>query len=464
MLHTRACAIATNFWRAFYQLQTIPVIHSQDMERLIALRNLLSEEERRVFGYFQPNFSPPPMPAYHMPMIPPIPLLPMPPPQYNIGHYQGATNTPQYNIGHYQGATNTVQMPIQALLDITTTRPVSMSNQSNPSVHDRIGSNPAATPRFVWSSTFKNGANDTNQPPERPPNSRYNNHQPRRGTPYRQRRYNRPAPYRKPKPSAAQRSAAQLNAQPSAPPPPAQRQWTRKEGKHEIIPFNAQELIKQMDYNLVPSDAKCVIIGDSIVQCITGMIDCQVLCYPGLTMTKLHVLLKADKIPELRGKLICLLHMGTNDLDQGLKTYQIMSTTRSVSQLINTNYPQCRVIISQVLPRPFDKDWSERPIQRLSIAMSNEVKNWNAYYVHLRDKFAKKAYIHFNLYFPDGLHLNTSGTLVLKNSLQEAIDVHIKDLGLETTTSTFGDVCRRPGFLQVIDGEKERPVEKMKVD
>jgi len=159
------------------------------------------------------------------------------------------------------------------------------------------------------------------------------------------------------------------------------------------------------------------IVGDSILKYVDQVRHSQVISYPGISCSELEQMIIRNKVRNLEGKKVILLHVGTNDLDKHWQetVYEITHLLVAVTD----KYPSANVIWSNILPRPSATDnYTKDEVRRNIIKINQRIKRRQR---HLKittcpshTSFHKAKYPKRKLFARDYLHLKPKGTLLLR--------------------------------------------------
>jgi lysophospholipase L1-like esterase len=221
--------------------------------------------------------------------------------------------------------------------------------------------------------------------------------------------------------------------------------WTRREGRHERRPWNSNDYVRVMEFESYPVRAEYAILGDSLVKNIINVPNTIVISYPGICLEKMAALVKAGKIPELRDLKMIIVHCGTNDIDDGLSYDQLMEDSLKVARELFNYNKDAQIIFSQVLPRPFDRHYSDRRIRKYTRGLSQNCHKWGgASFAGNRTRFTRGPQIKYDLYCPDGLHLSDEGVEKLNEFFCETVEEYRAKLKLPlVNTNDHGVIVRK---------------------
>jgi len=160
-----------------------------------------------------------------------------------------------------------------------------------------------------------------------------------------------------------------------------------------------------------------IVIGDSILKYVDQIRHAAVISYPGISCTELEQLIKRNKIPEMEGKAVIMIHAGTNNLDEHWR-----STVFKITQLLVTTtdkFPHAKVVWSTILPRPAPTErYNKHEVRANIIKINKEMKRRQR---HLRiitcpshTSFHQAKYPVYKLFARDYLHLKPKGTILLR--------------------------------------------------
>ena len=110
----------------------------------------------------------------------------------------------------------------------------------------------------------------------------------------------------------------------------------------------------------------------------------------------------------VRGKRLVILHVGTNDVANGVYIDRLCDMLKRLREMVLSISPQTRVVISGLLPRLDDP-----AMQNVVKQVNRKMKRWlRVNYLH------HKRFVHANqpvanVHSHDGLHLNAEGKRLL---------------------------------------------------
>ena len=166
-----------------------------------------------------------------------------------------------------------------------------------------------------------------------------------------------------------------------------------------------------------------VLLGDSILRNIDNVNNTQVMAYPGSGLKKMATLLKHNKVPELIGKTMIILHLGTNDAsDPKVNENDLLDLTWDLICQVRRVAPTAHLVISQIIPRPKDFAITNDKIVKYNKMLYANSRGWGittipSYQTLQFDCVPVESY-----YKPkDRLHLNKLGVAHLRMCLSKGI-------------------------------------------
>lgn len=121
--------------------------------------------------------------------------------------------------------------------------------------------------------------------------------------------------------------------------------------------------LRNFDYEYAPTDAKYLILGDSIIKRVANVHNTQVISYPGFTVSKLLTLIEYNMIKEIRGKDTVILHIGTNDICE-IPPETLVEQTLTLTRTVHRYNSSCDIIVSHIIPRLIDFAATKDPIYK----------------------------------------------------------------------------------------------------
>ena len=180
------------------------------------------------------------------------------------------------------------------------------------------------------------------------------------------------------------------------------------------------------DRNLIDT----AIIGDSIIRKVKKIGHCHVICYPGLHVEGLTKLIEANQCPELAGKNMIVVHVGTNSLD--IPYQQLLNDFDNLFGILMHTYPRANLFWNAILPRA---DVDEAKAYKI-IMINNEMRsNRQLETISSVNKFHRNRVPRPELYKADKLHLNSFGVLILRNTLRHNLLRWRSSMGIHTLSA-----------------------------
>jgi len=187
--------------------------------------------------------------------------------------------------------------------------------------------------------------------------------------------------------------------------------------------WSIEELCNQFDFPEVKVVEDYILLGDSILRNISNINNTQVMCYPGMTMKKLGLLIAHDKIPELKNKRLIVVHCGTNDASKHrIDLDALLERIQFVIMAIREIVPNAIIAISHIIPRVCDFEKTHEKIMKFNKAVQASAKDWNIKTFPTYDTLQHSGLPIKSFYKPkDKLHLSPSGDLRVRMCLSKFI-------------------------------------------
>ncbi len=187
-----------------------------------------------------------------------------------------------------------------------------------------------------------------------------------------------------------------------------------------------------------------VIITDSILKWCQFKDYADVVPRPGATFEKLfEEELKHNLVANWNLYRLCIVHCGTNDLDNAIRGNRkdgILESLKSLIELIRTINPRLQLLYSSVIHRPKDHKRTGHKVDKVN----RRIKLWSkrepgiGFYPNFKS-FIKDNTPLWNKYFArDGLHMNGRGIGKLERKLKRIIVLFNRGhLGILPSTFTY---------------------------
>ena len=162
---------------------------------------------------------------------------------------------------------------------------------------------------------------------------------------------------------------------------------------------------------LFTENRRVIILGDSIVKDLPPIDGVFIKSYPGATIAQLAMHIDNKHINLMNFDYI-IVHVGTNNIDNRDEKGAMLSDFGNLIGRIKIKKPSIRIIVSSILPIPFDHTETDGMIKEINRVLNKEmgpdlgfrfVESWKAvckFGTYRRYLFAKND---------QGLHLNTEG-------------------------------------------------------
>jgi len=166
-----------------------------------------------------------------------------------------------------------------------------------------------------------------------------------------------------------------------------------------------------------PGPIDTLILGDSILKYVDRVRHAQVLSFPGISCLELAQLIIRDKIKQMHGKRVIVIHCGTNDLDQPWETTVYWVTHLLVA--ISDRYPDTKLVWSTILPREartrkYNAEEVRLNIIKVNNAMKRRQRQLQFFVIPSHTSFHKGKFPYSKLFARDFLHLKPKGTFCLR--------------------------------------------------
>ena len=160
------------------------------------------------------------------------------------------------------------------------------------------------------------------------------------------------------------------------------------------------------------------VLTDSLLKDCEEPRDADVVVYRGATLKTLTKEVRSRKI-DLSGTQLCIIHIGTNDVDNGDFDVIVPRYHELVSQIVRHNYI-IKLVITSILPRPVDFEKTQWIIQQVNADLKRLCYfKSNLHFNHMHKSYMIGGRPNQLLYASDGLHLSYKGhikaTQILKN-------------------------------------------------
>lgn len=184
---------------------------------------------------------------------------------------------------------------------------------------------------------------------------------------------------------------------------------------------------------MAASTKAALLITDSIGRDLVASRTWQLQCFPGLATPRLLDMLINRRIPLHPGLRLIVIHVGTNDADEGPKNHnrqtiaQIAENCSAIRDELQQQVSGVRVMWSSILPRP--RDWT-RSYRRTNLINLELQARFGKDYLNSFKPFWRGAR-HLDvpscgtadqlLFAEDGLHLSQRGSYTFQGLLEVCI-------------------------------------------
>ena len=111
---------------------------------------------------------------------------------------------------------------------------------------------------------------------------------------------------------------------------------------------------------------------------------------------------------ENKGKEIILPHHTTTPVEGIVEHY------KQLLKVIKTKNPNIFIMVSEILPRPFDFKQNKEYLNEVNIAIERVCKESNVYFIYSHKPLMKYGSLKENYFDWDGLHLSEEGSKVMQ--------------------------------------------------
>lgn len=158
-----------------------------------------------------------------------------------------------------------------------------------------------------------------------------------------------------------------------------------------------------------------LLISDSICKHVANIDWLEVIVIPGANIFSIHQYIRENKA-RIRIFSHLLLHVGTNDIANGLSVNLTLQYYTNLLELIQST-STCHVVISGILPRPVDFLDSKQHVIQVNNNLAALALRRKALFVKTYKPFVQQpGSLPVRKYFAkDGLHLSKKGVSVIRN-------------------------------------------------
>ncbi len=202
-----------------------------------------------------------------------------------------------------------------------------------------------------------------------------------------------------------------------------------------IYPLTSEVSVDYLDeWDLRHALLKCrqnrpttVIVTDSILKWCQFKQYADIVPRPGATLDKLfQEELKNNLVADWKLYRLCVIHCGTNDVDNARKKGKednVVDDVKSFTELIRTSNPRLQFVFSSIIHRPKDHKLTGRIIDKAN----RRIKLWTksepgiGYYPNFKSFIKNNTPLWKKYFGKDGLHMNGRGIGKLDRKLQRII-------------------------------------------
>lgn len=162
---------------------------------------------------------------------------------------------------------------------------------------------------------------------------------------------------------------------------------------------------------------KVIIVGDSIIKDMSPIDGVIIKSFPGVTISKLAVLISKRQI-QLDTRDYIILHVGTNNIGRRDSFDDITSDYGNLIATIRKLNPSIHIIVSAIIPRPVDHIETDSMIRSVNKCLKDRMSiDMGFHFVCTYKAVSKFGTFRRYLYakLDRGLHLNTEGSSRLRH-------------------------------------------------
>lgn len=206
---------------------------------------------------------------------------------------------------------------------------------------------------------------------------------------------------------------------------------TRRQGSKSVCPrhvYNKDYYKADMEnrdiWRNAQMDTSCdvLLLGDSIVKYVDGLFNTQIVAFRGIHASQLGARILHDKIPELRGKKLCVVFVGTNNLsDPKVSVDESLNQLHFVIDMIRQFNYSAAIAICHVIPRPQNWATTGDKFEEYNCKLSKYKKPWGFEIIPCSRPFFSDSVPIRSLYAFDKIHLLPDGTETLKNYISRVL-------------------------------------------
>ena len=165
------------------------------------------------------------------------------------------------------------------------------------------------------------------------------------------------------------------------------------------------------------------IISDSIAKNVSGIDGCVVQPFRGDRISRLTNRIQS-KEAKLRPYDYVIVHVGTNDIEDGASFNSMISSYGNLIGVIRKVHPAVKIVISAIIPRPKDHKNTDKRIRDVNSHLNKVMsKDMNFKFVCTYKPFNYRGQPNVALHAKNdgGLHLNTEGSRRLSHFFLQVI-------------------------------------------
>lgn len=173
-----------------------------------------------------------------------------------------------------------------------------------------------------------------------------------------------------------------------------------------------------------------VFVGDSIIQDIKPLNNCQFICMPGLDLQRLNSIITGDGLKELHDKFLIIVAVGTNDVNVSDQEFKNRFVT--VMNSINMKYAPDHMGYVIPIPRPRSTSTTKDIELRRADFVKAHASRWNLTIFKIYKAFVTGKMGIASEAYRDGLHLTGRGSIKYWCSLKDQLDAVYRKYHLPT--------------------------------
>lgn len=159
-----------------------------------------------------------------------------------------------------------------------------------------------------------------------------------------------------------------------------------------------------------------MLLSDSTCKHVNKIRGMDIYSIPGANIHIIHQFIKENSALFQKYTHL-LLHVGTNDIGNGLSSNLIVQYYNNLFELVHTYCPKIKIVISAILPRPVDFEKTKNIVIDTNKFLASSSLKRNALFVKTYKPFVQQPGSLFKkkCFCKDGLHLSYLGVSLLRN-------------------------------------------------